>query len=88
MIAKPLKRKNPDFCSRLQIMLFLGLAGFLVLTPPFWADESASVGKKIYIQAAIQGTDGGMYPKGDCDESTDEEIWKAVEYMLSVVESR
>ena len=40
------------------------------------------------IQAAIQGTDGGMDPKGDCDECTDEEIRKAVEYMLSVVESR
>ena len=40
------------------------------------------------IQAAIQGTDGGMDPKGDCDECTEEEIRKAVEYMLSVVESR
>ena len=127
MDAKPLKREKPDFCSRLQFMLFLGLAGFLVLPPPVWADESASMGKKIYqnacadcheggfwgwlsgapsikdasqwepylekdmekiIQAAIQGTDGGMDPKGDCDECTDEEIRKAVEYMLSVVESR
>ena len=40
------------------------------------------------IQAAIQGTDGGMDPKGDCDKCTEEEIRKAVEYMLSVVESR
>ena len=40
------------------------------------------------IQAAIQGTEGGMDPKGDCDECTEEEIRKAVEYMLSVVESR
>ena len=127
MKPKLLKRENPDFCSRLQFMLFLGLAGFLVLPPPVWADESASMGKKIYqnacadcheggfwgwlsrapsikdasqwepylekdmekiIQAAIQGTDGGMDPKGDCDECTDEEIRKAVEYMLSVVESR
>ena len=108
-------------------MLLLGLAGLMLLTPPVWADESASMGKKIYqnacadcheggfwgwlsgapsikdasqwkpylekdvesiIQAAIQGTDGGMNPKGDCDECTDEEIQKAVEYMLSVVESR
>ena len=123
MERKPLKREKPDFCSRLQFMLFLGLAGFLVLPPPVWA----SMGKKIYqnacadcheggfwgwlsgapsikdasqwkpylekdveniIQAAIQGTDGGMDPKGDCDECTDEEIRKAVEYMLSVVESR
>ena len=35
------------------------------------------------IQAAIQGTDGGMNPKGDCDECSDEEIHQAVEYMLS-----
>ena len=108
-------------------MLLLGLAGLMLLTPQVWADESASMGKKIYqnacadcheggfwgwlsgapsikdasqwkpylekdvesiIQAAIQGTDGGMNPKGDCDECTDEEIQKAVEYMLSVVESR
>ena len=127
MERKPLKREKPDFCSRLQFMLFLGLAGFLVLPRPVWADESASMGKKIYqnacadcheggfrsclsgapsikdasqwepylekdmekiIQAAIEGTDGGMDPKGDCDECTDEEIRKAVEYMLSVVESR
>ena len=127
MERKPLKREKPDFCSRLQFMLFLGLAGLMLLTPPVWADESASIGIKIYqntcadcheggfwgwlsgapsikdasqwkpylekdvesiIQAAIQGTDGGMDPKGDCDECTDEEIQKAVEYMLSVVESR
>ena len=127
MKAKTLKREKPDFCSRLQFMLFLGLAGLMLLTPPVWADESASMGKKIYqnacadcheggfwgwlsgapsikdasqwkpylekdvesiIQAAIQGTDWGMNPKGDCDECTDEEIQKAVEYMLSVVESR
>ena len=127
MKAIPLKSENPDFCSRLQFILWLGLAGFQVLIPPVWADESASLGKTIYqiacadcheggfwgwlsgapsikdasqwkpylekdmekiIQAAIQGTDGGMDPKGDCDECTDEEIRKAVEYMLSVVESR
>ena len=127
MEAKPLKREKSDFCSRLQIMLFLGLVGFLVLIHSVWGDESASMGKTIYqnacadchkggfwswlsgapsikdasqwkpylekdlekiIQAAIQGTDGGMDPKGDCDECTDEEIRKAVEYMLSVVESR
>ena len=127
MERKPLKREKPDFCSRLQIMLFHGLAGFLLMSPPVWADDSASIAKKIYqnacadcheggfwgwltgapsikdasqwkpylekeveniIQAAIQGTDGGMDPKGDCDECTDEEIRKAVEYMLSVVESR
>ena len=40
------------------------------------------------IKAAIHDTDGGVDPKGDCDECTDEEIQKAVEYMLSVVESR
>ena len=127
MEAKPLKREKPDFCSRLQIMLFLGFVGLLALTLPVWADESASMGKTIYqnacadcheggfwgwlsgapsikdpsqwkpyleknvekiIQAAIQGTDGGMDPKGDCDECTEEEIRKTVEYMLSVVESR
>ena len=127
MEAKPFKREKPDFCSRLQFILWLGLAGFQVLIPPVWADESASLGKTIYqnvcadsdeggfwgwlsvapsikdasqwkpylekdvesiIQAAIQGTDGGMDPKGDCDECTEEEIRKAVEYMLSVVESR
>ncbi len=127
MEAKSLKREKPDFCSRLQFILFLGLAGFLVLTTPVLADDSTSMGKKIYqdacadcheggfwgwlsgapsikdasqwkpylekdvekiIQAAIQGTDGGMDPKGDCEECTDEEIQKAVDYMLSVVESR
>ena len=40
------------------------------------------------IQAAIQGTNRGMDPKGDCYECTYEEIRKAVEYVLSVVESR
>ena len=124
--AKPLKSEKPDFCSRLQFILWLGLAGFLALIPTVWADGSASLGKTIYqnacadcheggfwgwlsgapsikdasqwkpylekdvesiIQAAIQGTDGGMNPKGDCGECTDEEIRKAVEYMLSVVES-
>ena len=127
MEAKPLKREKPDFCSRLKIMLFLGLALFLILSPSVWADDSASMRKNInqpacaewheggfwgwlsgapsikdasqwkpylekdvesIIQAAIQGTDGGMNPKGDCDECTDEEIRKAVEYMLSVLESR
>ena len=127
MERKSLKREKPDFCTRLQFMLLPGLAGLMLLTPSVWADESASMGKKIYqnacadcheggfwgwlsgapsikdasqwkpylekdvesiIQAAIQGTDGGMNPKGDCDECTDEEIQKAVEYMLSVVESR
>ena len=51
MERKPLKLEKPDFYTRLQIMLFIGLAGFLVLTPPVWADESASVGKKIYQNA-------------------------------------
>ena len=127
MERKPLKCEKPHFCTRLKFMLFLGLVGLMLLTPPVWTDESASMGKKIYqnacadcheggfwgwlsgapsikdapqwkpylekdvesiIQAAIQGTDGGMDPKGDCDECTDEEIRKAVEYMLSVVESR
>ena len=126
MERKPLKREKPDFCSRFQFILWLGLAGFLVLIPPVWADESASMGKSIYqnacadcheggfwgwlsgapsikdasqwkpylekdteniIQAAIQSTGGGMAPKGDCDECTDEEIRKAGEYMLSVLES-
>ena len=127
MERKPLIRAKTDFFSRLQFMIFIGVVGFLVLTPPVCADESASMGKTIYqnacadcheggfwgwlsgapsikdasqwkpylekdveniIQAAIQGTDGGMDPKGDCDECTEEEIRKAVEYMLSVVESR
>ena len=40
------------------------------------------------IHATIQDTDGGMDPKGDCDECSDEEIRKAIEYMFSVVESQ
>ena len=31
------------------------------------------------IQAAIQGTDGGMDPKGDCEKCTEKEIRKVVE---------
>ena len=61
MERKPLKREKPDFYSRLQIMLFLGLAGFLVLSPPVWADESASLGKKIYQNACADCHEGGFW---------------------------
>ena len=33
--------------------------------------------------AAIKGTEGGMDPKGDCDDCTNEEIKAAVEYIVS-----
>ena len=37
------------------------------------------------IQSAKKGTDGGMDPKGGCEECTDEEIGMAVNYMVSQV---
>ncbi|MEC8149524.1 MAG: hypothetical protein VX092_04745, partial [SAR324 cluster bacterium] len=60
MEAKPLKREKSDFCSRLQFMLYLGLAGFLVLPPPVGADEPASMGKKIYQNACVDCHEGGF----------------------------
>ena len=47
-----------------------------------WSKYLAKENEKIF-QAAIQGTDGGMDPKGGCDECSDEEIYQSVEYMLS-----
>ena len=61
MKAKPYKREKPDFCSRLQIMLFLGLVGFLALTPPVWTDESIYKGKTIYQNACADCHEGGFW---------------------------
>ena len=38
------------------------------------------------LQAAIKGTEEGMYSKGGCDECTDEEIRQSVEYMLKMLD--
>ena len=35
------------------------------------------------VDAAIKGTEGGMDPKGGCDDCTNEEIKAAVEYIVS-----
>ena len=35
------------------------------------------------VVAAIKGNDGGMDPKGGCDDRKNEEIKAAVEYIVS-----
>ncbi len=46
-------------------------------------EEFLSKGIPELVDAAIKGTEGGMDPKGGCDDCTNEEIKAAVEYIVS-----
>ena len=46
-------------------------------------EEFLSKGIPKLVDAAIKGTEGGMDPKGGCDDCTNEEIKAAVEYIVS-----
>ena len=46
-------------------------------------EEFLSKGVPELVDAAIKGTEGGMDPKGGCDDCSNEEIKAAVEYIVS-----
>ena len=46
-------------------------------------EEFLSKGIPELVDVAIKGTEGGMDPKGGCDDCTNEEIKAAVEYIVS-----
>ena len=46
-------------------------------------EEFLSKGIPELVDAAIKGTEGGMDPKGGCDDCTNDEIKAAVEYIVS-----
>ena len=49
-------------------------------------EDFLSKGIPELVDAAIKGTEGGMNPKGGCDDCTNEEIKAAVEYIVSQTE--